>query len=289
MPEGPEVTIISRQLAERLRGKLLTDIRTYPPTYDLEASINEIAWQLDDKQWRITDVRKKGKLIYFWLIDTADEHKSMFIANNLGLSGHWTVQFNTHTIAELVVDGDNNVYYNDARHFGRWNLYDLAGINAALNRLGPDILPLSPRPFENELLFNDNPANVVAKFMLSARNYPRKQIVQLLMDQSIVSGIGNYIKAEALYAARIHPAQTPREITDNDLQRLIEAAIMIATDSLLAGGVSLRDYKDIYGVRGQYVTAVYNRRLDPLGNEVVRAKFKDQRTTHYVPAVQLKN
>jgi formamidopyrimidine-DNA glycosylase len=108
------------------------------------------------------------------------------------------------------------------------------------------------------------------------------------MAQNIVSGVGNYVKAEALYLAGLSPDRQVITLQDEDYENLCEAVKGVLQASYKDCGASIRDYVTTDGEKGQASTKfkVYGKKFDPCGNGVVRTKTKDGRVTHWCPAVQ---
>ena len=126
------------------------------------------------------------------------------------------------------------------------------------------------------------------KFVNSLRRKDKKTIVEALMDQSVVSGVGNYVKAEALYLAKISPHRAVSSITNAELCDLNSAVRSVLVNSFESGGATLQSYQDFYGEVGDATQrfAVYGRKSDPEGRAIIKEQTKDGRTTHWVPAVQ---
>jgi len=108
------------------------------------------------------------------------------------------------------------------------------------------------------------------------------------MDQHFVAGIGNYIKCEALYYAKVHPESQLKDLSAEKIAETIMQAQKVAKLSLKYGGNTIRDYVDLDGNRGTFakMLQVYGQTKDPELNDVIRIKTSDGRTTHMVPRVQ---
>ena len=109
------------------------------------------------------------------------------------------------------------------------------------------------------------------------------------MNQSVISGIGNYLKAEILYACEISPHRFCKDITETEFKSLAESCYWITRLSYKMGGATLATYKDAAGKKGEFSRrfAVYNQKYDPEGRVVIKETTKDKRMTHWVPEVQL--
>lgn len=293
MPEGPEVSILAKELNSELAECVVDKFIIHgKESLALQKSIKEIASKLAFPLL-IKGVRKKGKFLYFWLEDSGGAER--FLGNSLGLSGRWAVEANKYSVVEFKLRDCakvSRVYYNDKRHFGKFMLFeDLPSIEAKLDNLGGDILgnvkalePVLTRPGASKVAKGD-----VAQFSMLAKaqeKFPKKEIVKVLMDQKVISGVGNYLKAEGLYTSRIYPGDKIGKLEESDLKNLFEKLKKIAKESYEDHGVSTQDFLDFYGSEGEMTLKVYKKKKDPKGNKVQAKKFSDGRTTYFVPSLQ---
>ena len=128
-----------------------------------------------------------------------------------------------------------------------------------LKSIGPDFLKdgFGPDQFYNLL-----------------KKYPNKTISEFLMNQKIVSGIGNYLKAECLYDAKISPHRFCCHISTKESDRLFYACRRITQLSYQTGGATIQNYRKPNGKKGLYSQrfAVYNQKVAPCGNQVIKEK-----------------
>ena len=125
-------------------------------------------------------------------------------------------------------------------------------------------------------------------FLKIMRRHEKKTLPEVLMNQSIIAGVGNYIKAECLYLSKLSPHRIISSITDEELVSLKTNIHAVMKESFASGGATIRTYKGFNGESGEYGERfiVYNQKQDPLGNPVIKEKTRDGRTTHWVPEVQ---
>ena len=112
-------------------------------------------------------------------------------------------------------------------------------------------------------------------------------ITKGLMDQSLMSGIGNYLKSEILFASRISPHRNIEDITDKELKILYTQARKIIKESYVLGGLSVKDFLNIEGKEGEsykLIKVYCKTKID--GKKIKKEKTKDGRTTHWVPELQ---
>ena len=109
------------------------------------------------------------------------------------------------------------------------------------------------------------------------------------MNQKLFCGVGNYLKAEILYACKISPHRKVENLNDIDMQNIYKYTKEISKNSFENGGASVRDYSNLDDKDGEYTSMlkVYGQKKDPLGNTVKREQTSDKRTTHWVPEIQI--
>lgn len=268
MPEGPEVRIVTDSLASALAGRSINEIIYHYGRYTkhgLPDGHDELSAVLPQK---ITTVSCKGKFIYITL------ESEWSIWNTLGMTGSWSRKKTKHSRAEIVLDDLTSVYFNDVRNFG--TLKYVLGTNELqkkLDSLGPDMLA----------------EDVSYKTFIDRMRKKNDRIVTVnLMDQTIVSGVGNYLKSECLYFAGISPTRSCSAISDAELCNLNDTIKAVIRQSYKTGGATIYTFQNFEGEKGQYTSrfAVYNQKTDPQGREVKSFTSPEGRTTFWVPEVQ---
>jgi formamidopyrimidine-DNA glycosylase len=108
------------------------------------------------------------------------------------------------------------------------------------------------------------------------------------MDQSLIAGVGNYIKSDSLWLARISPLRKVEELSDLELSNLNRSIKHIMRESFQSGGATIQTYKSFDGSEDGYTRKflVYNQEKDPDGNVVTKETTEDKRSTFWVPEVQ---
>jgi len=232
---------------------------------------------------KIIKVESRGKKILFYLEQNDEDEEKIIIGNELLMSGHWSKERVKWTRFSMVLDGGNTFYFSEPRPFGRTRaLFTSEQKDKYLSRVGPDLL-------KNVIPKEEWAERYRAMTKRKRKNARPVLICDALLEQPIFSGIGNYLRADIMYAAKIRPDKPVQDMTDEELEILRVAAHMLIRKSYQSKGLTVRDYHDIDGSSGKYVTLVYNRKTDALGNPVVKSKFKGKnptRNVHWVPAVQ---
>ena len=228
---------------------------------------DEFGSMLNKLPMKVAGAGCHGKFIFIIL------ENEWTIWNTLGMSGTWSGNHGKHSRVKFSLD-NGSVFFNDIRNFG--TLKFVKGkefLIDKLNSLGPDML-------------NDDVENDV--FLRRIRMCKKKTVAQAVMDQSVVSGVGNYLKAESLYVSKISPHRMCESLTDQEVSSLNTAIKKTMRASYETGGATISTYSGFEGEIGEYSQRflVYNQKMDPHGNPVIKEKTKDGRTTHWVPKIQ---
>lgn len=280
MPEAAEVKIFADCLNDYIKGELLISIVINPKSkffekgglngdHFLEKNIlqnKNICLNINSK---VTNIDTKGKKI---IIQFASEICIIF---GLGMSGNFLF-VNPDNHSGISFDFENTqVWYSDVRSFSYINICNnQAEINNVLKSVGPDLM-------KNELTFEE--------FKTKIQN-PRlkKNIGDVLLDQKHFSGIGNYIRCEALYLAKIGPFRLPKSLDDDEIYVLFQTINWVIQESYKKNGLTIATYKNPNGEIGRYDCVCYDRKEDPYGNKIIKIvdKTGNKRTIHWCPTVQ---
>ena len=285
MPEGPEVRsivdVLHSLLTEGCKAVSLIDIRLSPKSKFNDRFPGRELLQFPLKLQLVTC---KGKQIFFIL--QAEDGLKYYLNSTLGMSGRWVLAPEKHSDLVLVWGRihrspkltikfcERYLYYDDMRHFGNLSFLTEAQYQAKLKTLGPDLLA-------------ENVTWETWYTCLMKGTRPNHQICKVLMDQSVVAGIGNYLKAEILYRAKIKPDRLVSELTLEELEILRQVSLYIIRASYQAKGLTVESYWDPLGNRGKFQVLIYQKAVDPNGHPIIKSKFKDKRTTHWCPNVQI--
>ena len=268
MPEGPEVKRMAMGLAREASGRKLIGIDTISGRY-MKKPVDGLSEIVAELPLHVIGAGCHGKFMYLLL------EEGWSVWSTLGMTGGWSVDSGRHARVRLRFE-DGNIHFNDQRNFGTMTLRK--GPNALkkkLASLGPDIMERDFRP---------------ERIVHSLRKRDNWNVTKALMDQSVVAGIGNYVKAEALWLARVDPWANVHDLTDAELTELVMAANRVCEESFRSGGATMRTYLNFDGEAGDYADGFmcYGQSEDPEGNEIVRETTPDGRTTHWAPKRQSK-
>jgi formamidopyrimidine-DNA glycosylase len=278
MPELPEVEVVRRGLQAHVVGRTITAVRVHHPraVRRHEAGPADLTARLLDA--RITGTDRRGK--YLWLL--LDEGDCALLVH-LGMSGQMllgTVPNVGHLRIAAVLDDGTTLSFVDQRTFGGWLLAEMVTVDgsvvpAPVAHLARD--PLDPR-FDIDAVVN----------VLRRKH---SEIKRQLLDQTVVSGIGNIYADEALWRAKVNGARLADALTRRQLTSVLEAAAEVMRDALAQGGTS---FDSLYvNVNGQ--SGYFDRSLNVYGREgkacrrcgaVVRREKFMNRSSYYCPRCQ---
>jgi formamidopyrimidine-DNA glycosylase len=278
MPELPEVEVVRRGLQAHVVGRTITAVRVHHPraVRRHEAGPADLTARLLDA--RITGTDRRGK--YLWL--TLDDGDFALVVH-LGMSGQMllgTVPNAGHLRIAAVLDDGTTLSFVDQRTFGGWQLADLVDVDGSVvpvpvAHLARD--PLDPR-FDIDAVVN----------VLRRKH---SEIKRQLLDQTVVSGIGNIYADEALWRAKINGARLADALTRPKLTAVLQAAAEVMGDALAQGGTSFDSlYVNVNGQSGYFDRSlnVYGREGKPCrrcGAVIRREKFMN-RSSYYCPRDQ---
>jgi formamidopyrimidine-DNA glycosylase len=277
MPELPEVEVVRRGLAAHVTGRTITAVRVHHPraVRRHEAGPADLTARLLDT--RVTGTGRRGK--YLWL--TLDDGSALVV--HLGMSGQMLlgeVPNENHLRIAALLDDGTVLSFVDQRTFGGWMLADLVTVDGTdvpipVAHLARD--PLDPK-------FNRDGVVTVLRGKHS-------EIKRQLLDQTVVSGIGNIYADEALWRAKINGARLASSLTRAKLAELLDAAADVMTDALGQGGTSFDSlYVNVNGESGYFDRSLdaYGREGEPCrrcGAVMRREKFMN-RSSFYCPKFQ---
>lgn len=289
MPEGPEVKLSADLIRPLVVGKQVRRInlgstsrysgsppegwKAFHDSFIEEGDVNII------NECKVLDVQVKGKFMY-WTFSNG-----WYMFSTFGMSGQWSPKIGKHMCLEVkLIDysepdsekSRSNIYFNDPRHFGTVKFTNSKKeLDEKLQELGWDPLEM---PLDKNMRW--------LTFQLSKS---KKSIAEVLMDQGVFSGVGNYIRAEALYLSKLSPWRKANKLSQDEIKTLGQAIVDVMKESYTHQGATIHTYKTAYGEEGKYSTLfkVYGQEKDPLGNKIIKQQTPDKRTIHWCPDIQV--
>lgn len=274
MPELPEVEITRRELAPHLVGRRIRDVLTSKPSYFFLTPPRTLQTKLVGR--RVVTLARHGKYLLARLDDgcTLLLHLGMtgqlFTATSSD-AGHVPPANHTHLRLRFVGRGPD-VCFRDVRKFGKVKLLANEAREPRLLELGVDALQAS----------GDD--------LYSAARKRRTPIKTLLLDQSVLAGVGNIYADEALFLTGVRPTRAAKRVNRDECERLLAAAQQVMLRAVDAGGSSIRDFVAPDGQLGNYQKQrlVYARTGQPCPRckTAIRRVVLATRSSHYCPSCQ---
>ena len=281
MPELPEVETIARGLDKRVAGDLIESVWLGEKPEPLKSPAREIAAVLE--RARIAKVRRVGKHIVFDLERAARHGRGKAHPHgqwivHLGMTGRMQIadprdEVLKHTHAVLKLKSGRELRFVDPRRFGRLAVVTLdEKANAGFAAPGDEPLEAQAERFVELFRKRDTP------------------IKSALLNQKLLSGVGNIYADEALFRAGIRPRRRAASLTGQQLRKLHAALIEVLKEAIALGGSSVSDYVDAEGREGffQLQHRVYGRDGEPClvcGTPIKRVIIAG-RSSHYCPYCQ---
>ncbi len=260
MPELPEVQTILTTLQPRILGLRIEFVDVFLEKIVKSPHPREFVTLLQGRA--ITGLRRRGKYLLLELDGTYILAVHLRMTGGLVYAGTETPR-DRHTHLVFHLSNSAELRFQDLRQFGTMNLMLLDEFDSfcARKKLGPDAL---------------DPA--LTRGLFEKRFQGRRgQIKKLLLDQSLVTGIGNIYANEILWRARVAPERTAESLTPGELGRLYQAMRSLLRAAVAHRGTTLRDYVDGEGNPGGFQSqlAVHGREGEPCpkcGKEIIRLK-----------------
>jgi len=270
MPELPEVETVVRDLRPELVGRTFTALNVGPQTL-------RKPWQKTDTPKiigsTIQHVLRRGK----WIGITLSIPEVLLV--HLGMTGQFTIAnanatVPNHTHFVFTLSDARELRFRDVRRFGSISLLNNeAALHAFLNvQLGPE------------------PADLILKDFQDAIRASGRTVKAILLDQTVVAGIGNIYADEALFRAGLHPERRGTKVKLAECEQLMRAIQEVIAEAIERRGSTIRDYIGGSGLRGgfQHALMVYGRTSEACVRcgTPIRMVRVGGRSSHFCPQCQ---
>ena len=282
MPELPEVETVKAGIAPVMEGHVIAQAQVNRP---------DLRWPFPDRMaerlsgQRVLGLRRRSKYILVDLESAETLLIHLGMSGRMLISGHTVGDFHhvhpapaKHDHVVLEMDSGVRITFNDARRFGAMDLMQTADQDDHWL-----IRDLGPEPLGNAF----NESYLISR--LAGRNTPIKSA---LLDQRIVSGLGNIYVCEVLFRAGIHPKRKAGQISAKHVASLVPLIRQVLSEAIAAGGSSLRDYRQSDGELGyfQHVFQVYDREGEQCAthgcDRVIQRIVQSGRSSFFCPQCQ---
>ena len=272
MPELPEVETVKETLKRKVVGKTIKNVIVRYDNIIASPSVFDFKNKLINQ--KIIDFSRRGKWIIFHLTD-------YYLLSHLRMEGKYflkelTDEITKHQHVVFEFTDNTSLRYQDVRKFGKMYLVD----KNSLDECNP-IKELGLEPWDKELNIS---------YLKEKYKNIKHPIKTTLLDQSIITGIGNIYADEILFLSHINPYTTPGKLKDNDLSSIIENTKNVLEEAIKKGGTTIRSYTSDEGITGMFQNDLFvhqreNRACRICGSSIIKVKIGG-RGTYYCPRCQ---
>lgn len=274
MPELPEVETVKETLKYKVLHKKIKDVKVLYPKMIEYPSIDKFIEIIKGKQ--IKDIYRRGKWLLF-------DFEGYTLLSHLRMEGKFflkdsneIINKHEHVIFEFT-DG-TELRYQDTRKFGRMYLYKT---EETYNQ--KPLCELGLEPWDS---------NLDANYLLEKYQKKKLPIKSVLLDQSIITGIGNIYADEILFLSHINPLTPSLELTKSDCEHIIKNTKEVLERAIKLGGTTIRSYESSQGVHGLFQNELFvhnkeGEECPSCGNKIIKIKVGG-RGTYYCTKCQRK-
>lgn len=272
MPELPEVETVRRGLLKLVQGKTVKDVKVLYEKMIL-GDVAEFEKTLQGKTLETVDRRGKYLLLRF--------SEGWTVVSHLRMEGKFYVKpanepLEKHTHVVFTFEDNKQLRYNDVRKFGRMQLLKTGTEDQlkSLQKLGPEP---TAKTFDVDVFYQQ-------------LQKKKKALKTALLDQTLVTGLGNIYVDEVLWQSKLHPLTPCSAVTFEQVKFLHDNIIEELARAIKAGGTTVRSYTDAFEKSGafQFELDVYGRTGKPCPRcqTPIEKIVVGQRGTHYCPQCQ---
>ena len=287
MPELPEVETIKLGLSKLLPGKVIIKVdfdwpKSFPNSKDdvqnfmIGSAVNDVRRRakvllidLSSDYSLVIHLKMTGQLVYLSAKDRFGAgHPSDSLIGNLP---------DKSTRVTITFSDDSKLFFNDQRKFGWMRLIPTSEV------INLDFFKkIGPEPLQADFTWQ--------VFRDRIRRRSKSGIKAVLLDQTVLAGVGNIYADESLWGAKIHPARSVNELTVAQIKKLHQEIIFVLKLSIEKGGSTDRNYVNAEGKKGSYIqfARVFRKEGQPCprcGNTIIKTRLAG-RGTHFCPYCQ---
>jgi formamidopyrimidine-DNA glycosylase len=239
MPELPEVETVKNSLKKELIGKRIIDVGVYYQKIIEYQTSDQFIKKIINQ--RINDLKRRGK----WLVFVLDDY---YLLSHLRMEGKYifrdsSLKIGKHEHVSFSLDDNRQLRYQDTRKFGRMHLLE----KDELYKKKP-LCDLGLEPWDEKL---------TSQYLKEKYKNKKIPIKTVLLDQSIIVGIGNIYADEILFLSHINPYKKPNQLSDKELNSIIENTRSVLEQAIESGGTTIRSYESSEGVHGRFQQNLY--------------------------------
>lgn len=271
MPEIAEVETVRNTLKKQILNKRIKEVKILYNKM-IESNLDEFKKNLEGNLF--IDIKRRGKWLIFELHD-------YYLLSHLRMEGKYFLkqskdEISKHEHVIITFDDDTDLRYHDTRKFGRMNLIKKEELDntEAIKKQG----------------FEPGSKELTSDYLLNKLKNKNLPIKTLLLDQTIISGLGNIYANEVLFAAKINPFKKGKDITKKEAESIIDSANKIIKKAILLGGTTIKSYTSSLGVTGRFQNNLMVHKKEGEPCKICKTEIKNEkvngRSTYYCPNCQ---
>jgi formamidopyrimidine-DNA glycosylase len=235
MPELPEVETVRRTLELLLKGDTILDVDV---RYEKIIKTDLEQFKTNIKHQTIESIGRKGKHLIFFLND-------LVLIVHLRMEGKFFIKkdyiYSPYEHIIFHLENNGQLRYHDVRKFGTMHLLSKKDY-------------LSLEPLKN---LGDEPKDIDFNQFKHILLHKKTEIKPTLLDQTIISGLGNIYVDETLFRSKIHPLRKTFELTDVEMKSILQSATEVLDLATKLGGSTIRSYQSSQGITGRFQNELY--------------------------------
>lgn len=233
MPEIAEVETVRNTLKKQILGKKIKKVNVL---YDkmIESNVNDFKIKLIGQEF--VDILRRGK----WLIFETNDY---YLLSHLRMEGKYFLKSAGDPIVKhehviFTFEDDSDLRYHDTRKFGRMNLINKEELSSveAVKKQGIEPGDIS----------------LTGEYLIEKLKNKRLPMKTLLLDQTIISGLGNIYADEVLFRAKVNPLKSGKDLSLEEAQKTVRAAEEVIKEAIEMGGTTIKSYTSSLGVTGRF-------------------------------------
>lgn len=272
MPELPEVETVKETLKRKVLNKKIIEVIVRYDGIIESPSVSRFKTNLSGQT--IKDITRLGK----WLIF---EFNDYYLLSHLRMEGKYFLKtinedYSKHEHVIFKFSDDTDLRYQDTRKFGKMLLVDKDKLYEAR-----PIKELGLEPWDKKL---------TKEYLKDKYHNKKLSIKTVILDQSIITGVGNIYADEILFLSKINPLEKVNLLKDDDLDNIIINTKQVLEKAIKEGGTTIRSYTSDLGVTGRFQNELYvhcreNEKCLICGDTILKIKVGG-RGTYYCPSCQ---
>jgi len=266
MPEIAEVETVRNTLKRQILNKKISDVKVYYEKM-IESNVKDFKNDLIGKSF--IDIKRRGK----WLIFETEDR---YLLSHLRMEGKFFIknaneEKGKHEHVSIIFNDNTTLRYEDTRKFGRMNLIKKSDLE--------DTESIKKQGLE------PGDENLNSAYLLEKFKNKRLPIKTVLLDQTIISGLGNIYVNEVMFYAHINPLKIASDITKEECNLIVLGSEKIIEEAIKMGGTTIKSYTSSLGVTGRFQQKlkVHKKAGEPCticGNSIKNIKIGG-RSTYY--------